>query len=141
MSNTLCVSLGNSYHVENPSPEEIDWAIGELRPIKGNHVILGVNPRIENCEFLQTLIEYENDPDGFFTDDELVFLVQVQHKFVQSKVLEKGGFKQYSFHTSDMDEVKRMFRMFALGVVPSVAGWKDITNELNALIDKRDGLA
>ena len=132
MSYRMRICLNNSWEIENPSPEVIDRAIEELRPIQDNFVILIADPRIENCDCIQTLIKRGNDPDGVFKSDELVYLVEVQ--FVYSKEFEKGQFNQYSFHTSDMEEVKRIFRMFALGVIPDISGWKDITADVAAAI-------
>ena len=137
MSYRMKLCLGESREIENPSPEDIDRAIDELRPIKDNFAILESDPLIKNCEFIQTLIEQSNDSDGVFQDDEIVYLVEVQFKYSKNKRIEKGKFNQYAFHTSDVEKVKRMFRMFSLGVIPDVTGWKDITEVMNELIDKR----
>jgi len=129
--------FGENGKIEDPTPEDIDRVIDELRPIKNNFVVLVSDPRIENCECIQTLIEQSNDSNGVFQDDEIVYLVEVQFKYSKNKRIEKGKFNQYAFHTSDVEKVKRMFRMFSLGVIPDVTGWKDITEVMNELIDKR----
>ena len=144
MSYKMKVCFGKSWGKENPSPEEIERAIDELRPIKDNFIILESYQRIENCEFIQTVISRGSDPENSFGDDEIVYLVEVQFMYTEkqesgkSKKLEKGSFNQFAYRTSDVDEVKRMFRMFALGRVPDITSWNDITEEIYALIDKKE---
>ena len=136
MGYRMTVCIGESRNIENPSPEDIDFTLDELRPMKNNFVILASDPRIENCDCIQTLIERNTDPDGVFKDDEIVYLVEVQ--FIYSKEFEKGKFNQYAFQTANVKQVKKMFRMFALGVVPDISSWKDITEEITAIIDKKE---
>lgn len=101
----------------NPSPEMIDQAIDELIPVKFHFVVLEYDEPVQNCLYVQTLIENDNTP-------EIQYLLET--RFVH----DDDSFTHYQTFTTDEDELKRIFRMFALGVIPKTEGWKDITEDL-----------
>jgi len=107
---------GNKWKKHDPSPDVIDKAIGELLPIKYDFVVLVNKEPINNCEYVQTLIKQDNAPEIKY---------QLETRFVY-----ENHFCHYQKFTMDAEEVKRMFRMFALGIIPKVDGWSDITADL-----------
>ena len=112
---------GDKWKFHDPSPEMIDSAIDELLPVKNDFVVLVSKERVENCDFIQTTIRKDD------CDTELTYQVEVRFQYTKEY---PGDFKQHKLYTTDLDYVKKMFRMFALEVIPDVTGWIDITEEL-----------
>ena len=108
--------------IDDPSPEAIEEAINELLPMEDHFVILESGKKVANCSFIQTQIHDEKKDDN----DTPIILFHVEVRFDYDKSL----FKQYQTHISDIELVKKLFRMFALEVIPDVTGWIDITNDL-----------
>lgn len=111
-----CAGEGSERSFPNPTARMIDQAISDLVPEIYHYAILEVEPAIEKCAYVQTLIERDGKAKG-------LYLVETRFKFVDS-------FRHYRTLLNDADEVKRLFRKFAEGVVPSVAGWDDITGKM-----------
>lgn len=115
---TVCEGENNERSVLNPSPAIIDRAIDDLIPAMYHFVILEAEPSIENCAYIQTLIERDGKSKG-------LYLVEARYKF-------SIGFNHYKKYIGDPNEVKNLFRGFADGAPPNVAGWDDITDNLAA---------
>ena len=130
MDYRLDVCRGNHLpEIIDPSPEAIEKAINELLPMKNHFVILDSEKKVENCSYIQTII---SDDKGHEDDvPQITFCVELRFNY------DKPLFKQYKTYVSDIDLVKKMFRMFALGIVPDVTGWIDITEEMNELSRKK----
>ena len=123
MGYTLHGMCGQDEHwdIYNPSPEDIDKAIDELIPVKFFFVILENDEPIQNCAYIQTLITDDSTLD-------LRYLLEVRFVY-------ESHFLHYQTVTTNADDLKKTFRMFALGVIPNVEGWTDIT----ANLQKKDG--
>jgi len=104
----------------DPSPEEIDRAINELIPAPYHFVFMQSKARVENCDYIQTIIDDDHETL-------IRYCVEVRFQYTDNY---PGDHKQCQLMTTDADNVKKMFRMFALGIVPNVDGWTDITEEL-----------
>ena len=118
---------GDKWKNYDPSLEVIDKAVGELLPIKDDFVVLVNTEPISNCEYVQTLITKDIAPEIRY---------QLETRFVY-----ENHFCHYQRFTTDAEEIKRIFRMFALGIVPNIEGWSDITADLleKAGKEKSDG--
>jgi len=118
MKSKLIVCQGNNLpEIENPSPEQIERALDDLIPAKYHFVILVSEEPVQNCAFVQTIMTQGNAP-------EIKYLFEIQFKYDDTR------FKQYEYYTTNVNELKKMFRMFALGILPDITGWKDITEEV-----------
>ena len=120
---TTCLGHGVN-NIYDPSPEVIEQAINELIPVEDYFVILNAceNPA-EHCEYLQTTLNNGEDADS------PVMRYQVEARFEYGNKLGQE-YKHYQTFIPDVNVVKKMFRMFALGVVPRMDGWKDITDKV-----------
>lgn len=120
MPHTLEVWSGenNKRSSRNPSPEVIGRAIDALTPAQYHFVILEAEPHIEQCAYVQSLIEREGKNKGRY-------LVEARYVF-------DGRFNHYGKHVDEAGEVKALFRRFAEGIAPNVAGWNDITGKVSA---------
>jgi hypothetical protein len=116
------------YNVFNPSPEEIEQFIDELIPVKYHFVILSSENKLN--DYIQTLAE----SDG--SEKEIKYLVEIHFEY-GSKLGE--DFKHYQYSTTNLSELKKMFRMYALDVLPDITEWKDITADIVALNDNKKG--
>lgn len=114
----ICKGENNEQSFQKPSPAAIDRAIDDLIPAIYHFVILEVEPPIEKCSYVQALIEREGKAKGRY-------LIETRYKFTTDT-------KHYRKHVADAGEVKELFRGFAQGVAPNVAGWDDITAKLTA---------
>ena len=110
----------NEQTVSNPSPEMIDFIISELIPGKDYYIVLSSKPHIKNCDCVQTVIKWDDKPV-------VEYLVEAHFKV-------DGDFIYYRKYFPDIDEVKKMFRMFALGVIPAVDSWDDVTEEIKEIV-------
>ena len=118
MAYMLHVSKGSSSSdIITPSPEIIDQAIGELLPVKLHFVILNSETPVNSCLYIQTIIEDD-------TSEEVTYYVETRFEYDNNK------FKQYAINLENIDCVKKIFRMFALGETPDISGWEDVTQEL-----------
>jgi len=115
MSFELTISSGeNTTHtVDDPTPERIDQAINDLIPAAFHFAILESNPPTDNCWYIQTFIVPNLKPEIKY--------------MVESRFVYDDYYKHYRSYTTDTDMLKRMFRMFALGIIPDVIQWADIT--------------
>lgn len=138
MEFNLKLRLGRrSTEIENPSPEIIDQAIGELLPVRYYNVILDCEEPVNGFRFIQAVILMRGDP-------ELKYVVEIQHEVGETKFYNGTSFTQYALETTDVEAVKRMFRMFALGITPDISSWQDVSLELieefnEKKKDSRDG--
>ena len=107
---------GATWKKNDPSPEQIDKAIDELLPIQDDFVVLVNTEPINNCKYVQTLITSDNAPEINY---------QIETRFVY-----ENHFSHYQIFIINEIEVKRMFRMFALGIIPNIDGWSNITADL-----------
>jgi hypothetical protein len=112
--------------IYDPTPEEIDRAIDALIPVEDYFVILdgGRNP-VENCVYIQTVIKRDDT-------EKIVYHVELRFEYSKEPADQICEYKQLKKYFTDEKEVKKMFRMFALGVIPQVSGWTDITAEMEA---------
>ena len=124
MNCTLIYCDNEKETIKNPSPEEIETAIDNLIPVIYRFVILKSEEPVQNCIFIQTLIVRNKAP-------ELKYTVEVRFQYEDS-------FKQLQQYTTDVNELKKMFRMFALGIIPDTADWNDITEELIKQAEEED---
>ena len=111
---TVSVGDGITRSIPNPSPEIIDDAIGNLIPVKFYYVILENSKPVNHCAFLQILMPTD-------MPDIKIYLVEARFNYPDDT------YRMYKYFTSDSAELKRIFRMFALGVNPDITDWKDIT--------------
>jgi hypothetical protein len=122
---SLTINTGSEKRtLYDPSPEEIDTAINELLPVDYHFVVLFSQARVGNCDYIQTII-CEDD-----CDTKLKYHVEVRFQYTKNY---PGDFSQHKYYTTDIDEVKRLFRMFALGVIPDTSAWEDITENTKNL--------
>lgn len=114
-------TLENLIEIYDPSPEKIDNAVDDLLPVDPNFLILETDEPIENCEYVQTAIVWENDDAD---SPEINYNIEVHFS-------DGDPYRQYGKITHDPEFVKRTMRMFALGVNPKIDdGWKDITRDI-----------
>ena len=117
---TICTP-DNMLEIEDPSPEDIDKAVDDMLPVEPNYLILETDEPIDNCEFVQTAIVWEDDDTDI---PELSFDFEVHFS-------DGDPYRQYGKLTNDPEFVKRTMRMFALGVNPEIDdSWKDITQNI-----------
>lgn len=131
MSYSLQIIMPDDFRViKDPSPEEIDEAVDKLLPVEPNFIILNSDDPIDCCEFVQTAIAWEDSDSDV---PELNYLIEVH--FTDGE-----PYRQYAKLFHDPEPIKRILRMFALGVVPKIdEGWKDIVQDiLNEAKDKND---
>lgn len=111
----------NMLEIQDPSPEEIDKAVDDMLPVEPNYLILETDEPVDNCEFVQTAIVWEDDDLDI---PELSFDFEVHFS-------DGDPYRQYGKLTNDPEFVKRTMRMFALGVNPEIDdSWKDITQNI-----------
>jgi hypothetical protein len=107
----------NAREVLNPTPEQIEQSIDALIPVLSHFVILSSDDEpVQNCEFVQTLILCR-------TDAKIEYLVE-------ARFADGEAFKHYGHILTDVAELKRIFRLFALGIAPKVDAWRDITDKI-----------
>lgn len=117
---TICTP-DNMRGIQDPSPEDIDKAVDDMLPVEPNYLILETDEPIDNCEFVQTAIVWEDDDTDI---PELNFDFEVHFS-------DGDPYRQYGKLTNEPEFVKRTMRMFALGVNPKIDGsWKDITQNI-----------
>jgi len=114
--------------IENPSPEQIERALDDLIPIKYHFVILASEEPVQNCSFVQTYIIRGSASEI----KHIKYLIETRFDH------ENKRFKQYEYLTADTNELKKMFRMFALGIIPDITGWTDITEDILEEIAERE---
>ena len=105
----------------DPSPEMIEEAINELLPALDYFVVLESNPPIKNIAYVQTAIKNDNNDKP-----EIMYIIEVNEKTDDS-------FIQYRRYAEDANEVKKLFRMFALGIIPDISEWENVTEEIKNL--------
>lgn len=115
----VCEGANNSRSFQGPLPETIDQALDDLVPAMYHYVILEAKPPQDDCAYVQTLIEYEGKNKGRY--------------LVETRYIFPGSFRHYRKHVADVGEVKMLFRKFAEGTAPNVAGWEDITERMDAV--------
>ena len=115
MTCTLIVCDKIKKETQNPSPEEIEQAIDCLIPVMDQFVILEPELPVGNCAYIQTLIVKDKSPEIKYT---------LEARFEYS-----DKFTHLQRFVTDGDELKKIFRMFAHGVVPNTDGWTDMTAE------------
>ena len=109
----------------NPSPELIDNCINELIPVKDRFVILEPSKRVNGFTLLQVIM---NRHPG------VGLLYWVEARLVD----DEGNWEQYGLDFSDIEEVKKMFRLFAHEVTPDISSWENITEQLQQeLLEKK----
>lgn len=108
---------------KNPSPELIDRAINELLPVRNHFVILAGNEPVVGVRFLQVILMNQENHD-------LLYLVELQHETGEAQFASGQRFSQYAYTTQNVDEVARLFRLFALGITPNLSQWTDITQDV-----------
>ena len=108
--------------ITNPSPEMIEQTIDDLIPVRDHFVILESTPQLNDCVWIQTIIEWDDKP---------LINYSVEAHFKHGKKL-----AYYRRFTTDAEWLKKLFRMFALEVIPDIEGWEDVTNEVIAAIKK-----
>ena len=118
------ISLSIAHKIFNPTPEEIEWAIDKLIPVLYHFVILLSDDKLNN--YMQTVAT----SGGLET--EIEYLVEIRFEYGE-KIGE--SFKQLQYTTSNTDELKKMFRMYALDIIPNLASWKDVTEKIKNLPD------
>ena len=104
----------------NPSPEAIEQVISDLLPAADHYATLISEVPIENFEYVQTAINADDDAP------EIEYLVEAHKKTDDS-------FIQYRQYIKNENEVKRIFRMFALERPPDVTSWEDVTKKIKSL--------
>ena len=105
----------------NPSPEMIELAIDELIPVEFHFAILEkAEKQINDYWYIQTAMR-------FWGED------TVTEYNVETHYLESKGFAHFRHNTTDSNEVKKLFRMFALGISPDTTNWIDRTDEIKKL--------
>jgi hypothetical protein len=115
---TVLTGPGTSRLIPDPPPEAIDWAIDAMLPVDDYFVILDTENPVERCAFVQTML-VEMD-----TAAEIKYMTEARFEYGE----EYGeNFKQYRLFSGDSEKVKTMFRLFALGKVPDISNWEDIT--------------
>ena len=107
----------------NPSPEIIDSVINELLPGRDYYIVLSSDERVKNCDCVQTVIKWDDKP--------------VVEYMIEVHFIKDGDFIYYRKYYSDAGAVKKMFRMFALGVIPAVDGWDDVTEEIKEIVRQK----
>ena len=121
---------GAENRIHDPTPEEIEQAIDIMIPVLNYYLILQED-ECEKCghrfaSFVQMLIGREDSPKHIyyieFHESPLDELLQCNHS--------KENRKVYSHSTTNEDETKRIFRMFALGVNPLLDNWNDVTERV-----------
>ena len=118
----VCRGEDNLELINDPSPEMIDLAMNEIIPARFHFVILESKPHTNNCVCIQTIIKLDDRP-------QINFMVEAHFKHGEK-------FAYYRCYTSDIDWLKRVFRMFALEEVPNTENWVDVTDEVIASINK-----
>jgi hypothetical protein len=125
MSFTLKYSRGKSVkaqEVTDPSPEEIEQALDELLAALDYYVILEPSSPISNVAYIQTVIKVDDKP--------------IVEYLVELSMETDDGSVWYRKYIEDANEVKKLFRMFALEVTPDITGWEDVTEDVKAQIEK-----
>ena len=113
----------NEQTEHNPSPEIIDFVIGELLPGVDHYIVLSSDKPVKNCDCVQTIIKGGDDKPVF--------------EFLVEALLTTGdSFICHRIYINEIDEVKRLFRMFALGVIPDICDWDDVTEDVKRSIEK-----
>ena len=106
----------------NPSPETIEQAIDDIIPARSNFVILEATPRLKDCDCIQTIIKWDDKP-------QIEYMVEAHFKYGEN-------FTYYRRFTTDVDWLKKLFRMFALEEIPDVEGWEDATEDVLTQIEE-----
>lgn len=115
----VCKGENTERSVRGPSPAAIDQAIDGLIPEMFHYAVLEADPPLENCIYIQTLIEREGRAKG-------CYLIEARYVF-------DDRFQHYRKHARDAGEVKRLFRAFTEDVAPNTAGWEEITERMHAV--------
>ena len=113
-----CEGENNQRSQRNPSPQMIDQAISALIPKEYHYAILEANPFIDNCPYIQTLIERNGKHEGLY--------------LVEARYLFDGDLRHYRKFLKSVAEVKSIFQLFADGIAPNAAGWEDISRQFTA---------
>ncbi|MCL2099090.1 MAG: hypothetical protein FWH24_01460 [Oscillospiraceae bacterium] len=108
--------------IKNPSPEAIEQAIDGIIPAAFHFVILEANSRLNGCGCIQTIIKWDDKP-------QIDYMVEAHFKA-------DGKFTYYRHYTTDADWLKKLFRLFALDIIPDVEGWEDATADVLRQIEK-----
>lgn len=114
---TVCKGEGNSRLIRNPKAKLISQAVDDLVPEEYYFVILETEPPVEECAYVQVLIEREGKYSGQY--------------LMEARYIIDGKSKHYGRHFGDAKKVKTIFQSYADGVAPNVAGWDDVTDKLN----------
>ena len=113
---TFAAGDGGMQKIIDPSPETIEWAIESLIPVEDYFVILESEEPVDNCMFVQTLVPQ-------YYEIEIDYMIEVRFEY-------DGYHKQYRIFEDNIDVLKKMFRMYALKILPDVTGWEDITEKV-----------
>lgn len=108
--------LNKEYIYKNPSPETIDLIIGEIIPVEFHFAILQKAEKpVNDYWYIQTAMRFWGNDDVLVYDVEVHFLTE-------------KSFLHYRKDFTDINAVKKMFRLFALGISPEITGWIDKTD-------------
>jgi hypothetical protein len=129
MDYQLKVCLGDSSkEYYNPTTRQINAAIDTMSESREHFIIIDSKPPLHDCNYIQAAISLKEDSE-LGSDYYLEYVVEAQFKRGES-------LKQYSMLTADINNVKRILRMYSLGVVPSVDEWEDITEDIFPSVGK-----
>jgi hypothetical protein len=123
MDYQLKVCLGDSTEEYfNPTTRQVDAAVDTMSESRDNFIIIDSKPPPHDCNYIQAAISLKDD-SALGSDYYLEYVIEAQ--FGSGEAL-----RQYSKLTADINNVKRILRMYSLGVVPSVDEWEDITEDI-----------
>jgi hypothetical protein len=106
--------------IVNPSFEEIERAIDELIPDIDHFIIFDCESIFQDVQYVQVRIPTcENDTDGKY---------QIETRINCDDSLR--GYKHYQLFVDDIEIAKSIFVMFAMGTIPTMDLWTDISDEL-----------
>ena len=108
MNLILSGQLGDDeLYINNPSAEQVRKAVEDLVSDDDFFIILAPEKPIENCSFMQCIL------------DESTYHIEVRMDY-------ESGVKIYMFETNVKDKTVQFFLSYLLGIVPDIKNWKDI---------------
>jgi hypothetical protein len=129
MDYQLKICLGDSSEEYcNPTTRQIDAAVDTMSESREHFIIIDSKPPLHNCNYIQAAISLKDD-SALGSDSYLEYVIEAQFRSGKS-------LRQYSKLTVDINNVKRILRMYSLGVVPSVDEWEDITEDIFPSVGK-----
>ena len=128
--------MGESWTIQDPSPEEVSAAIDGLHAQGNYFAILDLGKLSDlpnNCVFVQAAVL---DEDGEFgKSNEFSVELQLAYGSVDEKGRPGPDFRQeqYRKDTVSASEVKELFALYMSAAVPNLTEWENITDKIKTM--------